>query len=950
MVKYLGVNKKGTNAQIAQKLKVSENDIKNLAKNDIRYIYDKTTGNVAKVKLSDKPLLIRQFGIKRINNKLITGGNIKKDVIVFKTPISLNTKLTGVLNAYVNAVWQSSGHTLFKVDKLYSIVINKQILKDEETVRQMFVNKLIAEYPLVNNEDVSITVNNISFENNQQIKLKITNMKLKGSPLDITSIYGENVDLNITKDNCVREYIVKNYHKDGKGIGKKQIEKLGNDEGVNTEEIYNFCVHNDIKMVIFDITGNVIKANYPEKKNKKFKGLVGIAYNNHFYPLKNSELHRIPNKKIENNIYCESINNKLIEIIKAGKYPSKLSMSGDFINNIQLDNTVYHSNEDFSFCQKVLNKLGLGDKMTHYVNKITISDIIEKLFIKENIESYFPYNSNETGYSFFNDEIESEVYTTIDHNKHYSDALRRLNKLIVIDIKTAEHIENPSELLIDYFYIATPKYSNILMPRTGFYSYDFLNYCKNEGIEFTLKEAIKCEYKDNFFNEMINTLYNKLGKNDFKEVVNCMIGKFEKKGEEKQYTEFIKIANKDETDATEGFVKKLDDNYNLIYKIVDTVNTKLYNRVPIRVQALCEARKIVYEKMKELKLTNDNVKQIRTDAITFTCNKKIKSGSEIGEWKIQDDVKFYKAVPEIVDIDLSFKLQPINNNNTLWVDYAGSGKTHYIINELIPTLNNYIVLSPSHASIREYRKNKINCNVIQKFIFSGELPTEQNIVIDEVGMLNVQANNILIKCALAGKNIYSFGDFKQLKPVLSEICNNDIYLNYMYANIKSLGSNHRNNFTTEYYDELINTNDINSIILEISKYNTKKYYDAETIICYTNTTRTKYNEMMTNYLGIKFCDIGCKIVCNSNDLRDKGLYNNFYYTIVDNTNGYIISDGVDQINITEKELNKCFELGYCRTLYNIQGESIKSFYFCMEDVRFIDGRALYTLISRIKTK
>jgi asparagine synthase (glutamine-hydrolysing) len=61
----------------------------------------------------------------------------------------------------------------------------------------------------------------------------------------------------------------------------------------------------------------------------------------------------------------------------------------------------------------------------------------------------------------------------------------------------------------------------------------------------------------------------------------------------------------------------------------------------------------------------------------------------------------------------TFKLDAINSSNKLYADYAGSGKTHFIINELIPTLDDFIVLSPSHASIREYRSKKINCNVIQ---------------------------------------------------------------------------------------------------------------------------------------------------------------------------------------------------------------------------------------------
>jgi len=83
--------------------------------------------------------------------------------------------------------------------------------------------------------------------------------------------------------------------------------------------------------------------------------------------------------------------------------------------------------------------------------------------------------------------------------------------------------------------------------------------------------------------------------------------------------------------------------------------------------------------------------------------------------------------------------------------------------------------------------------------------------------------------------------------------------------------------------------------------------------------------------------------------EDKNIYNNFYYTIKDvDEDEIILFDDVDEIKINKKELEDNFELGYCRTLYNIQGESIKSFYFVLDDIRFIDGRALYTLISRLK--
>ena len=103
------------------------------------------------------------------------------------------------------------------------------------------------------------------------------------------------------------------------------------------------------------------------------------------------------------------------------------------------------------------------------------------------------------------------------------------------------------------------------------------------------------------------------------------------------------------------------------------------------------------------------------------------------------------------------------------------------------------------------------------------------------------------------------------------------------------------------------------------------------------------------FKGKDFGDIGCRVVCKTNDLKDKNIYNNFYYTIKEKDDyDIVLYDGTDDYEIDLDELKRNFELGYCRTLYNIQGESIISFYFPIEDIDYIDGRALYTLISRIK--
>ena len=92
-----------------------------------------------------------------------------------------------------------------------------------------------------------------------------------------------------------------------------------------------------------------------------------------------------------------------------------------------------------------------------------------------------------------------------------------------------------------------------------------------------------------------------------------------------------------------------------------------------------------------------------------------------------------------------------------------------------------------------------------------------------------------------------------------------------------------------YYDNLINSTDNIFLTNEVKKYNNKDYKTADIVICCRNKTKDKYNKLMTEHLNIKFGDIGCKIICNSNDLKLKGIYNNFDYTIKDITDDKIIS-------------------------------------------------------------
>lgn len=178
-------------------------------------------------------------------------------------------------------------------------------------------------------------------------------------------------------------------------------------------------------------------------------------------------------------------------------------------------------------------------------------------------------------------------------------------------------------------------------------------------------------------------------------------------------------------------------------------------------------------------------------------------------------------------------------------------------------------------------------------------------------------------------------------------------------------TNHRNNFTKEYYDHLrFNasnkaTKKVNGMVIstadavrniEINKHNTP-YDEADVIIAYTHKTRKMYNKLMCENLGIEnIWDTGTKVICKSNDCREDGIYNNFCFKVKEATPEIVtlISDRDIEYEVSTKKFIKHFEYAYARTLHSTQGSTLNSFHFAVEDINWLNGRELYTLISRLK--
>ncbi len=296
-----------------------------------------------------------------------------------------------------------------------------------------------------------------------------------------------------------------------------------------------------------------------------------------------------------------------------------------------------------------------------------------------------------------------------------------------------------------------------------------------------------------------------------------------------------------------------------------------------------------------------------------------------------------------------------NNVRELHLRYAGTGKTYEILNKLIPTLEEekieYIVLTPSHASLKEYRADGINSDVIQSYTLKHTVPTEKCIIIDEIGMVDAAGHDLICKLKKMNKMIYAYGDHQQLPPFgVANKYNTDHYNNYIFtAVVNDKFKNMRNTFTQKYYDKIINE-EIDYVVA-VREHSTKKPYQAEMILAHRKVIRDTYNEKMLEYLGKDKHDIGVKYICKTNKYRsdDENCMYNGKRLIIKTVDGNNITFDDDNV-ITKKSLESHFNLGYALDLYEIQGASIESYYWCEEDDKFLNGNMAYVIISRLKTK
>ncbi len=935
--------------ELAKKAKITTEQAKqhiNSIKKGTNFIYiTNKSGNIARQNTTKKPLILRKFGIKRIaNKKLLTDGyknykgNLFNRVPKNNRPVKLRFNITA-------GIQFSNDYETRTFETIKTVAPNQ--------INQEYKANVIREFYSIDN-DTNIDIINFkesTVTTNQNVDVSF--MGLRQEKLCIKNIYNEVIDNK--EGHCIHTYLGKIYKK----FSKKEILTLN-----NTNDIYNYCVKHDIKMIAYDINGNVIKANYPKHKNSNRKSLVFIAYDNHLYPLKNSVLHKVKPLKEYNIIHSTNLKDKLIKFLENGILPSNIRYYNKNFNQFVVDNDLYLDNPDYEVCKDVLEKFGLLDHLFTSISLSNIGQILESVFLKEDINSFIPENRRfeKGGFLYHNKKLEyTDDMITIDKNKSYPSSLHNLKYLIKTDYKS--HTIKTSDIkkiIPHYLYIVKPEQSSILLPNENVYTGEHIIYCKKEGLKFTIKEEMECsKINTNYYTSLIDKLFELVDVNIAKQIAVRMIGKMERYDANYEFCSFDKIISDGEKEFYGGHNEPLTNGYSVGLKIRNAKH--ILNKKPIAIQIKDSSRIVVYEMMKKLNIDDKNdLLQIKTDAITFKPKNddyKKYINKKLSGWKIEKYHEVNSNIPSTLSHTFIMSISE-DNDNYLGEQLAGGGKTYTVINDIIPNLEkSYKILSPSHKSLAEYNNKGYNADVIQKYTYKNMIPDEDIIIVDEIGMVGNAGWNLLYECSLYGKKIIAYGDFNQLKPVkCDKLFNQEHFLNLMFKTIDRNWTNRRNDFTKEYYMDIFNENiDYRK---EVEKYSTD-IDKADFVLVYRSSgvngelsTRDKYNKIICDKKGIKnLFDKDAMIICNTNNLRDKDIYNNYVFRVLSTRNDIVKLYNVDfhnEVEIPKKDLLKYFNYAYARTLYNIQGDTINSYYWAREDNFFLNGRSAYTIISRLK--
>ena len=399
---------------------------------------------------------------------------------------------------------------------------------------------------------------------------------------------------------------------------------------------------------------------------------------------------------------------------------------------------------------------------------------------------------------------------------------------------------------------------------------------------------------------------------------------------------------------------------------------------PLNIMIRNKAQSYLIDMIQKLKIKFDDIIEINTDCIYIKNADKykiddIKDEPEIFKgWKIEKGIKDtqlknFNFLLNNTDIEPEKYFYEENGNSyTFNLEYAGGGKTHRIKKIIDEKLKanpkySYIILSPFHDFLTDFRKNGYNAHTIANYKFNNYEIKEKNIYVDEWSICTLEDNLYLLRHQ--NKNYHFYGDIQQLKPVGSDNLNMD-FIEKIATKLNTNWTNYRNTFTKEFYDDLIEKGNSEKKIKEMLLTYNSPIDEADKIIAYYNESVEKYNKYFLEKKKKKFDEneisLNIPIINTENRLpvinyetnETEYIYNRHSFnTIGKEGNNIIVSDDLKKYKIDKDIILKNFKLGYCITLYGAQGKTFKKIHYVNE---FKDRRALtkqgalYTLISRLK--
>lgn len=828
------------------------------------------------------------------------------------------------------------------------------------------------------------------------------------------------------EDSCAVKFISKHYSE-----LYSKIKRLETEKGISINDFASFCNKYGIYYIFNNVCGEEVDTNREFFDNltedDEIKALRAIIYRGHIYPYsgRNLEKNKIPKKKMEI-VNVDNIKERLINEINNNIIPSNikvLPVSGITgkkalsVISFVSDKKKYFTNSDYNRCEKILNELGYTKNIPIDISTYNIVDYLIKYDdSKKPIYSFFPqkrlfkskalvYQKKNIDKLITEKKIDTSIISGIDKNKCYPYALCELKYLIIHDWRknnvTNIRSKKDHKIIDHYLYLVDPEYFSIILPYRQLYPGYHVKKAISYNVKFNLIEEYETTVEKNFLRQIIKSLYSKLTNDEFKKAMVVLIGKFERNIKETSEYTFNGIYDEKDSNLFGGVYKKIDD----MYIHFNETNKIKYVRdnMAVNIQIKSKAYELLADKICEMKIDSNDIIQINTDSIFFkdpskkyninnyTEDEIKKMKSNFNGWKILSE---FKSMPssEIIQkgyVPESLKLKNDNNNTRiLHMKYAGNGKTHYIVNDLVPKLKkegkSYIVLTPTHSTLEEYKYiseclekkekfyksqnlpydpckvGKINCAIIQEFSLRNMVPKEDYIIIDEIGFCGAEIHDLLYKLNYLNKSFECFGDFNQLMPVGEKIpYNQKHYINYMFDSVRTEFSNYRNNFSKDFYNSIIK-NKVNSLDI-IKKYST--CYDdidfndtSQVCICYRKETREKINEKILKYLKLQHDSIGVRLICTDNTLGDFGIWNNKQLIITHTTPEDItlIDSNRKEYTLSRKKVAVHFIPAYCINIYSAQGKSLNAYCWIDDDDWFIyndyDHNATnmaYTIVSRL---